>query len=68
MQRLFYILKKLKSQPKFLVVYFLNSVLESDNFMNTPKLWTLPGDGKFIDMMCHILTDYYQSCRRSAPN
>ncbi|KAI8065063.1 hypothetical protein BDF21DRAFT_388859 [Thamnidium elegans] len=35
--------------------------------MDTRKLWALPGEGKFIDMMRHILTDYYQSCRRSTP-
>ncbi|KAI7897115.1 uncharacterized protein EV154DRAFT_490493 [Mucor mucedo] len=48
-------------------ISFLNSALDSDNFMDTRKLWTLPGEGKFIDMMRHILTDYYQSCRRSTP-
>ncbi|KAI8643339.1 hypothetical protein BD408DRAFT_342608 [Parasitella parasitica] len=35
--------------------------------MDTRKIWTLPGEGKFIDMMRHILTDYYQTCRRSTP-
>ncbi|GAA5807168.1 hypothetical protein MFLAVUS_000522 [Mucor flavus] len=50
------------------VISFLNKILESDSFMNTQKLWKLSGEGKFIDMMRHILTDYYQNHRRSVPN
>ncbi|KAI9261947.1 hypothetical protein EDC94DRAFT_584818 [Helicostylum pulchrum] len=30
-------------------------------------LWALPEEGKFIDMMRHVLTDYYQGCRKSTP-
>ncbi|KAI8082020.1 hypothetical protein BDF21DRAFT_338681, partial [Thamnidium elegans] len=55
-------------KPNKDAVSFLNSILEYSRFMNTRKLWTLPGEGKFIDMMCHILTDYYIGSRRSAPN
>lgn len=46
---------------------FLSDALNENNFMITRKLWALPGEGKFIDMMRHILTDYYQCCRRSTP-
>ncbi|ORE13738.1 hypothetical protein BCV71DRAFT_188629, partial [Rhizopus microsporus] len=48
-------------------ISFLNSALDSGNFMDTRKLWILPDEGKLIDMMRHILTDYYQSCRRLTP-
>lgn len=43
------------------------SFLNSENFLDTRKIWLLPGEGRFIDMMRHVLTDYYQSCRKSTP-
>ncbi|KAK4516824.1 Ubiquitin fusion degradation protein 4 [Mucor velutinosus] len=48
-------------------ISFLTTALDPDNFLDTSKLWALPGQGKFIDMMRHILTDYYQTCRRASP-
>ncbi|KAG1376452.1 hypothetical protein G6F61_007589 [Rhizopus arrhizus] len=46
-------------------ISFLNEALNENNFMDTRKLWAMPGEGKFIDMMRHVLTDYYQGCRRA---
>ncbi|GAN02977.1 hypothetical protein MAM1_0032d02427 [Mucor ambiguus] len=48
-------------------ISFLNAALNSEHFMDTRKLWSLPGESRFIDMMRHVLTDYFQSCRRSTP-
>lgn len=35
-------------------VSFLNEVLNENNLMDTRKLWALPGEGKFIDMVHHF--------------
>ncbi|EIE90968.1 hypothetical protein RO3G_15679 [Rhizopus delemar RA 99-880] len=35
-------------------VSFLSEVLSENNLMDTRKLWALPGEGKFIDMVRHF--------------